>query len=172
MKKYSILAVTAILALFYLSGIFGCSRNQNSQDRKNQLNSLLLNQALGDSSSPCSNFASSEIFCVANPDSILQTCSNEEFSRLRTGIEPPEKRTDETMNLFFLCWRGCNLIFNSTESICTSNAKFPSNRAYREAQKSGATAASQNWGICMNSCNKGESQELTGSGATYPRPGY
>lgn len=172
MKKNSILRFIVFVILLNVSGITECKRNQNSDERKNQINSYLLSLAQEGQGTPCTNFATSESFCIANPDSTILTCSNDEILRLKKGIEPVEKRTDEVLSVFLNCWKSCNNIFNTTETICTSGSKFPSNKAYREAQKSGSTTQSKSWGLCMNSCNKGENLEVSSTGATYPNPAY
>jgi hypothetical protein len=160
------------IILLLLSGILGCSRSQKDTSFEQFLTYLLNNQ--GNSVSPCSNYASSENACISSPDSVLLICSESEMNRLTNLIEPPEKRTTEVMSGFWNCWSKCNFLFNSQEAICTRGTKFSSNREYRSATRSGSTSASQAWGICMNSCNKGESKEpgLAGTGATYPKPAY
>lgn len=172
MLQLNLFLTFTFLSLFLLSGFSSCGSSQKDGTKEQILTYLLNTQTA--SGNPCMNFANSENSCVISPDSVVTTCSESEISRLTNLIEPSEKRTSEIMNAFFQCWNKCNLLFNAGEPICTKGTKFSSNREYRSAQRSGSTSASQTWGVCMNSCNKGESVEegLSTSGATYPKPAY
>ncbi len=156
-----------LLFLLNVSGLIHCNKNQNSKEQKKQINIFILNKLLEGQVNSCVRFSLAEASCIVNPDTPLQTCSQEELTRLKKGIEPETKRTDEILFIFFDCWKKCNDIFNTTEVICTSGTKFQSNKLYREAQKSGTTVQSKNWILCMNSCNKAESSETSSIGATY-----
>ncbi|MCB1179109.1 MAG: hypothetical protein KDK36_16100 [Leptospiraceae bacterium] len=165
--------ILKVIYLILLSGIITCSPSKNNE-AQDQLITYWINSGGLNGENSCSNFASSENSCISSPDSILLTCSDSEVYRIKNIIEPPDKRTEVIMNAFFSCWSKCNILFNGNEAICLKNTKFSSSKAYRDAQRSGSTSASQTWGVCMNSCNKGDSTEtgLAGTGASYPKSAY
>ncbi|MDX1958576.1 MAG: hypothetical protein SFU98_08395 [Leptospiraceae bacterium] len=160
----------SISLLFFIASY--CGRREEPEI-KNQIISYLISQSLTSTGSPCQNFSLSEAACIVAPELSSTTCSSSEISRLKLIIEPTSLRTDEVLDKFFVCWKNCNLIFNVQETICMKD-KFATNKAYREAQRSGTTSSSTNWGICMNRCNKGEDTEsgLNKTGASYPKSAY
>lgn len=160
-----------ILFLFFF--LNGNCRKSNEPDLKAQVISYLISQSLTNSGTPCENFSLSEAACITSPDLNTVTCSSGEITRLKNLIEPSNLRTDPVLEKFFICWKNCNLLFNANEIICTGS-KFSNNKAYREAQRSGTTNSSGNWGVCMNKCNKGEDVEsgVKSTGATFPKTAY
>lgn len=141
-------------------------RKKESTNTKEQILSFLLNQSLTQSSDPCVSFVTSENLCLLNPTNTLQICSDSEKNRLKKNIEPQEKQTNEVLNAFYECWKNCNLLFNSQEPIC-AGSKFTNAEIYRNAQKSGQSASSKSWILCMTRCNQGEAEETKLYNATF-----
>ncbi len=159
------------LVLLFVSLFSFCSRSGNEEKRKEQIQLILYLQdnkiPTSSSQAACFNFVSIENTCIVIPDSQSTTCSDSELLRLKNGIQPSDKRTDSTLIAFFSCWKNCALLFNVTNSIC-NEAKYPTTKTYRDAQKSTANAASAAWGACMIKCNNGENEETGLLGTTYP----
>jgi hypothetical protein len=161
------------LAFFILIFTNGNCRKEKENDLNTQIISYLITQSTTNTNNPCLNFSITESACVRVPESSTITCSDSEIDRLKSLIEPTSKRSNEILNKFFTCWKNCNVIFNSQESICNGE-KFSTNKLYRDSQRSISTNSASAWGICMNRCNKGEDVEsgLNTTGASYPKSAY
>ena len=140
-------------------------RGHNQTSRANSIAIVSTKQP----NSSCFHFAATENTCIVVSDSRSTVCSDSELTRLKNGIQTTDKRTDSILIGFLGCWKNCALLFNATNSVCTSS-KYPTTKTYRDAQKSTSTTASAAWGGCMTTCNNGNSEEigLEGTGATYP----
>lgn len=160
-----------VLSLLILLNFCGGSDNTTKRQEQLQLLIYLRNNQAATSStqSACFNFVLAESACITLPDSQTTTCSDSELTRIKNGIQTSDKRTDSILIGFFGCWKNCALLFNASNSICSSS-KYPTTKSYREAQKSTASSGSVAWGTCMTTCNNGNSEEsgLKGTGATYP----
>ncbi len=165
MNQYYIENFLLLCLVFLLILNIQCKSKKTSNSRE-QIISFLINQSLTNSTDSCTSFASSEAICVSSQTEILRTCSDTEKSRLKKSIEPIEKQTNEVLDKFFDCWKKCNLIFNSQESICLES-KFTKLESYRDAQKSGQSLASKNWILCTNTCNQAEAEETKTLGAIF-----
>ncbi|HMV42544.1 MAG TPA: hypothetical protein PK079_21410 [Leptospiraceae bacterium] len=150
-----------------------CGGSDNTSKRQEQLQLLIYlrnNQSPTSSTqAACFNFISAENTCITLPDGQSVSCTDSEISRIKSGIQTSDKRTDSILIGFFGCWKNCAILFNAANSICTTS-KYPTTKSYREAQKSTSNTASVAWGSCMTTCNSGASEEsgLKGTGATYP----
>ncbi|MCB1189728.1 MAG: hypothetical protein H7A23_08880 [Leptospiraceae bacterium] len=161
------------LIFLVIVAVFSCRSKNTNQEDGELLVYLLNTQTSNPVQKSCNEFASLEKNCVKEPDSITLTCSNEEIERIRHGIEPSDKRTDDVLSGFYDCWSKCNIVYNNQETIC-SNQKFQTSKYYRESQKSGESQASISWGVCIEKCNQGESQEpsLKDANVTYTTQVY
>lgn len=165
-QSISIISTVLIFLLFSF-----CSRSNNTEKSKEQVQLFLYlqeNQApTSTSQASCFSFVSIENTCIIAADSQLTTCSESELSRLKNAIQPSEQRTESNLIAFLNCWKNCALLFNLANPICSS-AKFPTTKAYRDAQKSTSSTASGAWGACMTKCNNGQSEETGLLGVTFP----
>jgi hypothetical protein len=160
-----------LLAISFLNE--NCRKNNADDETNKQITSYLVNQYQTSGTNACSNFAFSESSCISSADLVTTTCSAYELSRLKSQIEPIALRTDAIMDKFFSCWKNCNVLFNTQESMCNSG-KFASNKDYRNSQRSGSTSSSGIWQLCMDPCTKGTdvTSGLSGTGANYPKSAY
>lgn len=148
-----------VIIFIFITFVYSCrDKNENQQADSELLVYLLNTQTSSSVRKSCNDFASIEQACVENPDLINVTCSDSELERIRKGIEPENKRNDEILSAFFDCWSKCNLLYNSQDSVCL-NRSYSTSKVYRDSQKNGETQASISWGLCMEKCNQGESEE-------------
>lgn len=162
---------------FFLAFLSSCllfsactDQSKDSAKEKEQFLTYILQEPENNPvKSACIDFLSIENLCIISSESSLFACSDDELSRLRSNISPESLRTDSILIRFINCWKKCNLSFNAQDSICSSGSKYNNTSQYRQVQKSGTTQASITWGLCMDTCNKGSTNDetLQSSGATY-----
>ena len=162
-----------ILIFFHTFIIFfGFSCNLLKEDSSGTSDSsLLLLANAATTISNCEEFSSSESACIVNPDLVTTTCSEAEKKRLISFINPKASRTNDALEGFFACWSRCNLVFNSKDTICGSTKYFDTSE-YHISQRAFSTAASKEWGNCMDKCNGGSSNEGDLQGITFSGYGY
>lgn len=170
MKLRNQIILSLVIGIAVFIGLLNCTAKKRTYSQADQqiITYLLQNKQNIPGISGCLDFIAIENYCINIPDTSLVSCSESNINRIKQGIQPENQRIEEVLNAFFSCWKECNTIFNSNEPSC-SGSKFQTTKQYRDAQKLASLTSSVTWGICMDKCNNGKSENetLKRSRATY-----